>query len=56
MLLNWFNIVVVMVRSGQTVVCHYMLTLTNGKKVDSSRDRGQPFTFKIGRQEVRTLM
>ena len=39
-------------RSGQTVVCHYVLTLTNGKKVDSSRDRGQPFTFKIGRQEV----
>jgi FKBP-type peptidyl-prolyl cis-trans isomerase len=39
-------------RTGQTVVCHYVLTLTNGKKVDSSRDRGQPFTFKIGRQEV----
>jgi len=39
-------------RPGQTVTCHYVLTLTNGKKIDSSRDRGQPFKFKIGRQEV----
>jgi len=39
-------------RNGQTVKCHYVLTLTNGKKIDSSRDRGSPFTFKIGRQEV----
>lgn len=27
-------------------------TLTNGKKFDSSRDRGVPFKFKIGREEV----
>jgi len=39
-------------RNGQTVTCHYVLTLTNGKKIDSSRDRGQPFKFKIGKGEV----
>jgi FKBP-type peptidyl-prolyl cis-trans isomerase len=41
-----------MPKSGQKVVCHYVLTLTNGKKIDSSRDRGSPFEFNIGRQEV----
>ena len=39
-------------KSGQKVSCHYVLTLTNGKKVDSSRDRGEPFQFKIGKGEV----
>nr|AGN29631.1 FKBP-type peptidyl-prolyl cis-trans isomerase-12 [Acartia pacifica] len=39
-------------RAGQTVSCHYVLTLTNSKKIDSSRDRGQPFKFKIGKGEV----
>merc|ERR1712029_146030 len=28
------------------------LTLQDGRKIDSSRDRGQPFQFNIGRQEV----
>merc|ERR1712227_101689 len=39
-------------RAGQKVECHYVLTLTNGTKVDSSRDRGQPFSFTLGRGEV----
>lgn len=39
-------------RSGQTVSCHYVLTLADGKKIDSSRDRGKAFQFKIGKGEV----
>merc|ERR1712024_148242 len=39
-------------RPGNKVICHYVLTLTNGTKVDSSRDRGQPFSFNLGRGEV----
>ncbi|KJH49913.1 peptidyl-prolyl cis-trans isomerase, FKBP-type [Dictyocaulus viviparus] len=39
-------------KTGQTVTCHYVLTLQDGKKVDSSRDRGSPFKFKIGKGEV----
>ena len=40
-------------KPGNKVSCHYVLTLTNGTKVDSSRDRGQPFSFNLGRGEVR---
>jgi FKBP-type peptidyl-prolyl cis-trans isomerase FkpA len=34
--------------SGQTVFVHYTGWLTNGTKFDSSKDRGQPFSFPLG--------
>lgn len=39
-------------RPGQTTVVHYTGTLENGTKFDSSRDKGQPYEFPIGRGRV----
>jgi peptidylprolyl isomerase len=39
-------------QAGQTIDVHYVGTLENGTKFDSSRDRGTPFSFKIGKGQV----
>jgi len=38
--------------SGMTIAAHYTGWLTNGTKFDSSLDRGQPYSFKLGTGQV----
>ncbi len=37
---------------GQLAICDYILTLTNGTKIDASRDRGVPFAVPVPSHQV----
>ncbi len=38
--------------AGATAVVHYTGWLTDGKQFDTSRDRGEPFAFRLGAGQV----
>eukprot|EP01038_Epipyxis_sp_PR26KG_P009527 gene9527-12833_t len=39
-------------KAGNTVIVHYTGFLNDGNRFDSSRDRGKPFKFKLGADQV----